>query len=149
MKAFELSHDSWHMKLANFGKSEWSRIDEGDRIDFCSYSRRVMWGAILSAGAILGATAVVGWIGFSIWNVIAWFIYGTAIMFPTGMFLIGTGTIVGIIAIFGAKQYVSDKISDKIDDIKRQHRIQNKQPGFFKLAYRKFKDKTCFMLEVK
>lgn len=148
MKSFELSFNSWHMKFANYGVSRYDRIEEGDKIDFCSYARRVMWGFIKKTSVYGGIAIGAVWVLFSIANTIATLFYGYPFTFAAFVFWGVIGTLALITIMFFA-QTSWDKYKEKRRNERRKLGKIVKHPSFFDLAYRKLKDKTCFTVEIK
>jgi hypothetical protein len=86
-----------------------------------------------------------GWVIFSIGNMFGWLLLGYKLEFFSQMFWFMVTLLVGMAAIL----YSKEKIFEKLDEIGEKIADRPKrQPGFIKLAYRKFKDKTCFRLEI-
>lgn len=149
MEYHDLQYSTWHMWLANFGVTRYDRLDPGDRVDICSYIRMVAMGALKLLILTLVGLVLVGWVLFSIGNMFAFLFMGYTLELPAFMFwFFGSLILIGIGFHHGKK---------KVSDLLYERRIKNwdgkarpkKKPGFLALAYRKFKDKTCFMMEVK
>lgn len=133
MKAFNLSKDSWHFYVANFGSK---RIWVEDGSDICEYTRAVFAGSFLvllsCACALLGVT----WVGCSVYN-----LYD--MMFGNGVLEIYTALLlfmVGMLTVFISIAVFMDWFNSRPEK-------PEVEPGFVKLAYRKFKNKTCFRLD--
>lgn len=145
MESFKMKSGSWHLWLANLFTSKWERFDVGDTTDICTYTRRVIrgafWGSV--AGLVLGAVAA--WIIFSCGNLFGWLLMGYQLEFVTQLFWFIMACFGIMFSIFAAKE----KIVEKLDDIGDKFANRPpKPPGFLTLAYRKFKEKTCFKLEI-
>lgn len=134
---FTLKKDSWHYWIANYGEKrvrpEW---DEGN--DICSYTRAflkgLMW-LVVSVGFVAAFTV---WVCASLWNLGEFFFYGAKLEIWTNFFL-------AMLTIFGLLM-ASLAIKIKYEQYRDSRPVVEKPPGFVKLAYRKFKDKTCFRL---
>ena len=147
MQAQKLSSNSWHLWLANFGvPNKWDIIEVGDRLDICSYIRRVAWGLLKVVLLTIALIGILYGVLFSIGNLIGWLFFGYILAEPVGVFW-GVVLMMALIVLVGVSvKATSDKVKDVLYKNSRERR--NKQPGFLVLAYRKFKDKTCFMVEV-
>lgn len=156
MKEVKFSQNSWHWRLANTYGNAKTRYDyetETDKYegDICSYTRSVILGAL----AALFLTAVLGLIAASIANFGAWvvagFLVGSWVKIDALGFLIIALTIA--VAVVAAMFYVVMK-HEKWTRVRRARKQElamaeeEKPEGFVKAAYRKFKDKTCFRVEV-
>lgn len=135
---FTLKKDSWHFWVANFMakrvRPEW---DEGN--DICSYTRAFFGGLFWLTMAVVFSVGGVCWVGASLWSIFSYlFLDAAKIEFHTQLFLFMVGTLGLFVAIIAAKI--------KIQEYREDHPAKEKPPGFVKLAYRKFKDKTCFRL---
>lgn len=129
MKKYVLKKDSLHFKIASFD----NRFAEHCN-DICDYIRTFSIG--LAKIMILAILAIFfsGYFLYGIGNIIGVLLYGyelhPAAMVPPGVVL--ALVIVGSIA----------KLKEYLDNRDRAPEV-HKEPGFVKLAYRKFKDKTC------
>lgn len=135
---FTLKKDSWHFWVANFMtkriRPEWN---EGN--DICSYTRAFFAGLFWLAMAAVFGVGGVCWVGASLWSIFSYlFLNNTELGFYAQLFLFVVGTLISFIAIIAAHV--------KIREYRDEHPAKEKPPGFVKLAYRKFKDKTCFRL---
>jgi len=146
----EIKHNSWHMWLANFGKDEWTRLDIGEHIDICSYLRLVFWGLLRFTGVCLMVVALTSWAAFSVGNMFGWLFLDYKLEAPTVIAVVGFLILLLLVLLAYGK--------DKYDQYRRKQywkRIENgthrkpRKPTFLQLVYRKFKDKTCFKLEIK
>lgn len=137
-----IKRNSWHYKLANFGSD---RVWAGEKIDFCKYFRCVISGLfVFSITALVLLTAGV-WFIDTIVELFKFFMYGTKIseMAIAMLIVLGAVSIGMLFAVFKIK--LEDYLYYKRKSTKR---YVETEPGFFTLAYRKFKDKTCHLLEV-
>lgn len=130
MKSYKLKKDSWHYWLASFGDEY--RVYRLD--DICGYIRAVIHGAflLLLMGiiiSILGGTSA-----FALGNLFSWLFLGYEL---SGVTVIYSAVITGLI---GAAIVIIS-----IEHLKEKSDRNN--PGFVRLAYRKFKDKTCSKVE--
>lgn len=150
MKPFTINKNTWHFKLANqFGGGvNVSTFNPEYNTDFCSYFWKVFFGAFwftVVMALVAFATACVA-------DFFAWIIA----MIVTGHLIDPDGAAVAVIlfislAVLGC---VFAGI-DKLREIRRNARyeaeksgtVADTDPGFFKLSYRKFKEKTCVQLK--
>lgn len=134
MKEYSLSKNSWHYKLANFGMGyNQYRIDT--ETDICSYIRAVLVGTFVFAFLTCVFAGLGGWVAFSVYSIVGYFIWGMAIS-PfawTLLFVVG-GLFGGAAAVTGGVV-----IREKLDE---------QEPGFIRLAYQKFKNKTCVKIKL-
>lgn len=140
MKEFTLKKDSWHYKAAQFG---------GPRVcsetDICEYV-----GAVIRGGMLFLLCATLGlWLGgsilYSLGNLFGFLffdyeltMYSTAVLKVTGVIL---GSVAAVLVGIAAKV--------KFQEWQDEQPAEGKEPGFLKLAYTKFKDKTCFKIHLK
>jgi hypothetical protein len=148
MMKHDIQFGSWHMWLANFGIDPYVKLRKGSTIDICSYIRMVWTGFFKLAGIVLLITAAVGWTLFSIGNLIGWLFYGYLLevvtIFNIILLLVFFGLFVAFAISHACKEYQLDKYWKTI-----YRKGKKPEPGFIVLAYRKFKEKTCFVLEIK
>lgn len=156
MKEVKFSQNSWHWRLANTYGNAKTRYDyetetykyEGD---ICSYTRSVMWGVL---GALL-LTAVLGIVAASIANFGAWVVAGIVVGSWVKLDLLGAIIIVAVcVAAFVALVFYliteHEKWKRRRWELRHERALleEDKSEGFIQAAYRKFKDKTCFRVEV-
>jgi hypothetical protein len=134
MKEFTLSKNSWHYKLANFGMGGGIlRVD--DETDICSYIRAFLVGTFIftfvaSVFAMLG-----GWVAFSVYNIIGYFAWGMEIAsYVWVLVLIVGGLFSGVASVAGG--------------VALREKLDNTESGFIRLAYQKFKNKTCVKIKL-
>lgn len=151
MKPFTINKNSWHYKLANnFGGGVRSFNDDHHperNTDFCSYFWKVFFGAfwftiICILGAFLtGCVADFGaWVG-------AMIVTGHLIQPGSGALVVVAFLVLVLIGCIVAG-------ADKLKEVRRNAQyeaeklglIDESEPGFIKMTYRKFKDKTCVQL---
>lgn len=129
MKQYVLKKDSLHFKIASFD----NRFAEHCN-DICDYIRTFSIGLAKIMILLVLVTGFIGYFLYGIGNIIGVLLYGyelhPAAMVPPGVVL--ALVIVGSIA----------KLKEYLDNRDRAPEV-HKEPGFVKLAYRKFKDKTC------
>jgi hypothetical protein len=149
MKPIQINKNSWHYKIANFPN------DSDEPKDLCSYLRNFVSGVFLIACIICLSSIVLGMV---IQPVIALFVY-----FQTGYAeIFSTPTVVSglmLIALFSAGSiwyaydlYTQRKEKQRWDDYMNGKILTfyySKPDGFFKLAFKAFKEKTCFFIEFK
>jgi hypothetical protein len=130
MKTFKLSKNSWHYWLASFGDD----LRMYSVHDICSYVRAMLVGSF----QLLFVTAVICLIGgailYSIGNAFSWLFLGYKLSELT----------IAISALFagliGAAVIISAIEASK-------NTVKKTEPGFVRLAYRRFKEKTCSLVE--
>lgn len=139
-----IKRNSWHFWLANFGYSRMRWVDE---IDFCTYFRYVVFGlSHLFVLCVLVALISI-WGIFSFYDLYQWIVHGITMRDPCLLFI-------GLIAFIGLVMGISwshDKYYEWRETLEYdcdQPKAPPKEPGFFTLAYRKFKQKTCFKVKV-
>ena len=135
-----LNSKSWHFWLANFGNT--GRYYPEDTIDICSYIRSVVRGILL-----LLAVIVLGIIGLiaTLYSLGNWF----SVIFLDG-YLISQVTVLvtSLYSIIGFATYKAKQYDRRLAEGYFSNKSK-KEPGFLELAYRKFKKKTCFMVDFK
>ena len=141
---FNISKNSWHFWLQNFGANEkyWGSYGT----DICTYTRRVFWGLVrLTALSLLIAALIYSLGDFFCW--IYLLIVGPYIGPGIGAFMITM-----LLGVFSLLLVIAGGVKG-VETIKNAHREKQrnsppKDPSFLTLAYRKFKEKTCFRLTV-
>jgi hypothetical protein len=136
MKSFKLNVKSWHGWLYNFGR-DWDRLRPGESVDLCSYIRGVFFHSllVLFLGGALSLMVFGSIAAFA--NVFSWLFLGY-ILEPAAVVVVGIYASIGALAAFlHYKQKRDEANYDK----------PKPPPGFVKLAYSKFKEKTCAMIE--
>lgn len=146
MLAFDLKKDSWHMWVANFGNVRIGEYMKREGTDICTYTRAFMIGGVLLAFCTLAAFGFATWIILGLYGIFAYF-FGSLAELP-----VESVTIIGIIASLSLLVSFM-ATTQKIKDYQREKRHQASMsglppstPGFLTLAYRKFKNKTCFKI---
>jgi len=138
-----IKQSAWHYKLANFGSE---RVYPGTKVNFCNYFRYVVYGTL----HLLAAMVVLGMFIESFYQFYMWCAYGTKMDDVAIAFVVVTICgLIGITGGYGVYKYL-ELTEDSRAEKRRLKRIekQNREPGFFSMAYRKFKDKTCFMIKI-
>lgn len=131
-----LRSNSWHFHLANFCAV--NDIHPNDNVNICEYIRRVFRGILL-----------VCFMGILVFAILFDTIYSIANVFSV-MFLDGyemqpvTYVTLFLYSMVGYMAY-----KDHRENIARNRTEPETPPGFLKLAYRKFKEKTCFIVSFK
>ena len=135
-----LNSKSWHFWLANFGNTGCYYPE--DTIDICSYIRSVVRGIFLLLAAIAVGIVILITTLYSLGN---WF----SVIFLDG-YLISPVTILvtSLYSIIGFATYKANQHDRRLAEGYFSNKSK-KEPGFLKLAYRKFKNKTCFMVDFK
>lgn len=158
MKEVKFSRNTWHWRLAGFYGNAEMRYDyqtETERYDgdICSYIRSMFYGLF----RVVVLTAVFGLLAASLGNfgawVVVWFMTGASVSLDLLGFLIValTAAVIVVVGMF----FCISKFEDW-NKARRQRRreqreleqIEEKPESFMRAAYRKFKDKTCFRVEV-
>ena len=144
MMEFELNAKSWHFWLANFAHKRVSVYGS----DICSYIRAVLMGLFWLT--IYGTAAI-------------FFVYGTGVTLYDGYYFFAEGIKVSLFAevmimlwtvILGLMftlLFTFCMVEHAIPAVQRACSSVSKtdNPSFIRLAYRKFKDKTCFQIKFK
>ena len=130
MKTYKLKKDSWHYWLASFG-DDW-RMHNVD--DICSYIRAMIVGLFQLLFVAVVISAIGGAILYSIGNLFSWLFLGyqlsqlTIMVFALLVGIIGTAIVISVIEA-------------------SKNTVKTTEPGFVRLAYRRFKQKTCSLVE--
>lgn len=133
MKTFTMKRDTWHYKMAVIGRA---RFDTDGNIDFCSYLSAVFQTALVGL-LVIFLGLIVAYPIVSMFMGIAFSLYyGLWIFTEAGIAGIVITTAIGMIAVMVM-------ISRWAETKKEQSRLNPQEPGFFRLAYNKFKDKAC------
>lgn len=158
MKEVKFSQNSWHWRLAGFyGNAEmrYNYETETERYDgdICSYIRSMLYGLF----RVVVLTAILGLLAASLGNFGAWVVAG----FMTGTFIKidALGSIIMILTAVVALMVVFFFCISKFENWKQARRkrkheqlalekLEEQPESFMRAAYRKFKDKTCFRVEV-
>lgn len=146
MMTHTIKRDSWHFKLQNFGAAD--HYYGNKETDICTYTRRVIRGASLFL--LVCSLALFG--GYCVGDFMYWLytclMYGHIEM-TLGAFM--TVTVLGMTAcglVAAAMLYTHNKYEEyKYAKMESRGHVEP-EPSFMQLAYRKFKDKTCFKLKV-
>lgn len=139
MNQHTLKEDSWHMHIANFPGR---RIIPQYGTDICEYTRAVASGCISFVGLTALMTAASTWTFLSIDNIIDVIMSKTHLASYAYPFI---GMVAGLsvtAVIVVAVNLIHNSFEKKWNAGWRPA----DEPGFLKLAYRKFKDKTCFKI---
>lgn len=146
MKQHIFSKNSWHYKLASLGSS---RIEEEYRVDFCTYLRAMLKAIIgIAFMLLIGIFTVVVCVN-CVSNLLAWVVYcivNLDLSLPDPEAVVSL--FFGVVALL---YYFGKFVSQKITEYKRTHPLiqvyKKKGPSFLKVAYQKFKSKTCFYID--
>lgn len=147
MRAFTLSSNSWHGRLATTYSFLHKCQIERDGADLCTYTRAVLLGTI-SVSAI---TAVLSGIALSFQNLLIWMYFRlylgeTVALDDIGMIAVivlsAAAAIAGLFLVLGGSILSHDKITQKLQKLDAENRTP-----FVVLAYRGFKNKFCAKLE--
>ena len=158
MKEVKFSRDTWHWRLAGFYGNAKMRYDyhtETDRYDgdICSYIRSMLYGLF----RVVVLTAVLGVLAASLGNFLAWvaawimtstFIPIDSLGFFTIALAAAAVVLVGVFfCISKFENWKRERQARRHEKMMAEEYIE-KPETFFQAAYRKFKDKTCFKVEV-
>lgn len=144
MMEFELNAKSWHFWLANFSHKRVSVYGT----DICSYIRAVLLGLFWLT--VYGTAAI-------------FFVYGTGVTLYDGYYFFAEGIKVSLLAevmimlwsivfiLMFTLLFTYGVVEHAIPAVQRACRTvaTPDKPSFLRLAYRKFKDKTCFQIKFK
>jgi hypothetical protein len=152
MKAFKIDRNSWHFNLATrygfLNSYDFDKEFPEDNPDFCKYVQSTIAGFGLCI-AIIAMLAAIGFVMTVLPIIIltAYFQYG-ALIDAEFLFIVG---VIWVALIFGTV-YLSEKSMEKRRNAKYQKYLRDKttppEPSFSQLLYKKFKEKTCFRIEV-
>jgi hypothetical protein len=147
MLSFNLKKDSWHMRVANFGGTRIGKYQQEYGTDICTYTRAFLWGALGIIASVIVSVAFIVWLGFALYGLGAYAL-GAISELPLETFVLLGICFVALLTITLAF------LTEKFHDYKREKRLRQyasglppPEPGFVTLAYRKFKNKTCFKIE--
>ena len=146
MKQHIFTKDSWHYQLASLG----STLIEGEyRVDFCTYLRAMLKAVIGIAFILLISIFTLVTCVNCVSNLLAWVVYcfvNLDLVFPDPEAVISL--FFGVVAlIFYFGKTVARKITEYRDTHPRNYVYKKKEPSFLKVAYQKFKSKTCFYID--
>lgn len=134
MKEYILSKNSWHYKLANFGMGyRQTRVET--ETDICSYIRAVLIGTFIFTFLTCIWAGLGAWLAFSIYNIIGFFAWDMALSPYVAVMLIIVG------GVFGGAGAVAGGVA-------LREKLDEKEPGFVRLAYQRFKNKTCAKIKL-
>lgn len=126
--------NSWHYKVANFG-SRWCW--PGDKVNFCEYCQKVFSNLLILFLLFCVFGSIIALAGISVYQLFRFIFNGIPMHDVCVSFLMFC------VVMSSAFTYIFGKT--RVELVKKN--VQ-KEPGFFALTYRKFKDKTCFMLKI-
>lgn len=141
-----INHTSWHMFLANFGVDDYAKLRSGESIDICSYIRLILKGLFKAFGICFFATAIATWVIFSVGNLIGWIYMDYKLEPISGIFFMAL-LCFSVLMLFAVSKDVYDRYRRKryLSQIYSNKEVKT---SFLTLAYRKFKNKTCFKLDI-
>ena len=135
MKSYELNSNSWHYKLANFGRRRVSASGS----DICEYTRAVFFGLLTAVCCLVFGSLVALLVGHGLYGIAMSLFTWSNMLNPASLMILGgTGALGALFLIGGIKYYLDTRPA-----------APAKPPSFPTLAYRKFKDKTCFKINFK
>lgn len=135
----------WHYKLANFGSK---RVWGGYDINFCNYFWCVVFGALHLIALIIGIAIASLLVFGSLYEFYMWCVYNNPMSEGAITVIVILFTTITTLSIgYCIYKYLS-LTEDSREEKRRVKREQVKEPSFFEMAYRKFKDKTCFKIKV-
>ena len=137
MKSYELNSNSWHYKLANFG---YRRVSASGS-NICEYTRAVIAGAVLAVATVIMFIVVGIGLSYGVYGIAMSLFTLTNVLNPVSLLILGgLSGLGGLFLIGGIKHYLDNRT------VKFKPETP---PSFPTLAYRKFKDKTCFKINFK
>jgi hypothetical protein len=152
MKPFKIERDSWHFNLATrygfLNKYDFSEEYPEDNPDFCKYVRSVFAGFALCTAIIAMCSILLGaFVLLPILSIIVYFEYGYLID-PELLWM----TAVIIPSLIVASIFLNEEAIENRRKARYQKYLREKteppEPSFSQLLYKKFKEKTCFKIEV-
>lgn len=149
MDAVTLSTEAWHFRLANYGTRRISSYDLRVGIDICTYLKLVTAGLVVMITRIALVVLGVAWIGYSLYDLFLMAVFGSDLTPPAIMLVAVIAAMISALVIIGTVEWskgIAERRRSKAYADKFERGIEEK-PGFLKLAYRKFKDKTCFKIK--
>lgn len=129
-------NQTWHLWIANFLTK---RINPNNGTDICEYTRAFIAGLTWFLFVTAFASLFVLFVSASLWNLVAFGIgINDVIEFYTKLFIFMISVIALFIGIVVLKEWWDNRpVKEKPEA----------PPTFAKVAYRKFKSKTCFRIE--
>lgn len=135
MKTVVFKEESWHGWLADLGGNYRKQTD------ICAYTRAVMWGVL----KLIGAAIVVAVSAAALGDWLAWMTAGLLYGFTMVGFLGGVVCFLVLVALCAAalillgagSVFAAERLGKRVTD------------SFPAEAYRSFKDKVCFRVELK
>lgn len=126
----KISKEAWHFQIAKFGAEDIERYRD---LDFCTYTRLVMKGALLATFlCALITLAAWGALSFGMWLVISLRIFWFGPPLPAFLFLVVLGAFSLVAIIAGTFQLFGKAAAT----------------GPVRKAYRSWKDKYCPIVEL-
>ena len=150
MKTLNFNKKSWHYWFAKMGDYDHSRPD------FCHYVRSALMGMFFSAvisvfvaAAIYGTGDFIAWIIAMITTGLWFNLVPDLGAFVIGGTLIFAGTIAGLVGFSAFREKRRRAHFQKLQDaIRNGKQLVEPTPSFIVTAYRTFKDKTCFKINL-
>ena len=144
MMEFELNATSWHFWLANFAHKRVSTYGS----DICSYTRAVLlglfWFILFSTAGVLFVAGT----GVTLYEGYQFFAEGVKVSLVAELMIMLWSIIFVLIFTLlftaGIVEYVIPAAQRAVQSVSTPDK-----PSFLRLAYRKFKDKTCFQIKFK
>lgn len=130
MKTYTLKKDSWHYWLASFGDD----LRMYSVYDICSYIRAMLVGSFQLLFVVTVVSGLSGAVLFSIGNLFSWLFLGYELSQLTIMVSALLAGLIGAAIIIAFIEASKNK-------------VRTTEPGFVRLAYRRFKEKTCSLVE--
>lgn len=145
MESHNLSSESWHFYLANWGSL---RVYKDEPIDICSYIRKVIIGTINMIFATVMIAVIISGLVFCLGAFVYWIyqcIVGMELIYLPLPAAVGA-MIVTLYLMAVAQRYYTDWV-ERREELMLDQEATPKEPGFISLAFQKFKSKSCFMVE--
>lgn len=127
----------WHYRLANYGATRlWQ-----DQYDFCTYCKYVFKGLMSLLFTWILIVSAIGYGLAVLYEIARWILYSIPITFITQAFF-GTIAVMAVFALCAYMVIQYDRLMFKV-------RVVEKEPtGFVSHVYKRFKEKTCFMVKI-
>ena len=144
MKPIKINKNSWHYKFVEEFNSSWT---VRDCASFCEYLK-LFWWSIVSTVLSIAAGVIIGLLLIApLMFLFGGFVDNIWVDFndpsPTGAFVI-MGFLIYFIVPAGI---ISDKLQARAKAKRLECASASKQPGFFSLAWKSFREKVCFKIE--
>lgn len=137
MKEYTFKENSWHMRVANFGVR---RIYPRYGTDICEYIQAFIAGAFVALMSFVFVCLMIMWTGAAVYDIVQSILHGGKLTYPAFMFVFLVGGLAVTLGLIAGIIYLRDRYQN-------MPKSELAEPGFVKLAYRKFKHKTCVKIK--